>query len=119
LTGDEIRTLASRPGHAIGAHTVHHLALTTQPLEAKRREIVENKITLERLLQRPVDLFSYPYGDCDADMRTIVAEAGFRAAVTVEAGMVSGGTNRLLLPRYEITPARSASFARHMREIFA
>jgi peptidoglycan/xylan/chitin deacetylase (PgdA/CDA1 family)/glycosyltransferase involved in cell wall biosynthesis/SAM-dependent methyltransferase len=119
LTGEEIRLLGSRPGHAIGAHTVHHLALTTQALDTKRREIIEDKIALERLLNRPVDLFSYPYGDFDADTRTIAAEARFRAAVTVEDGMVSAGTNRLLLPRYEITQARAEHFAPYMREIFS
>lgn len=119
LTGDEIRTLANRPGHSIGAHTVNHLALTTQRVDTKRREILENKATLERVLERPVHLFSYPYGDFDADMLAIVGEAGFRAAVTVQAGLVLAGTNRLLFPRYEITPARSESFALYMREIFS
>src|SRR5262249_47998411 len=28
LTRDELRVLATKPGHSIGAHTVHHLALT-------------------------------------------------------------------------------------------
>jgi len=118
LTGDEIRTLAKRAGHLIGAHTVHHLALTTQPAETKRTEIFENKATLERVLGCPVHLFSYPYGDFDADMLAIVSEAGFRAAVTVHAGLVSAGTNRLLFPRHEITPADCASFPRRLREMF-
>ena len=77
LTDDEIRTLAGRPGHTIGAHTVHHLALTTQPADTKRREIVENKAALERLLQRPVHLFSYPYGDFDAETRGDRRRGGF------------------------------------------
>lgn len=118
LTGDEIRALASRPGHSVGAHTVHHLALATQAVETKRKEIVENKIALERLLQQPVHLFSYPYGDFDADMLAIVSEAGFRAAVTVQAGLVSAGTNRLLFPRYEVTPADHGCFPRRLREMF-
>jgi len=118
LTGDEIRTLAKRAGHLIGAHTVHHLALTTQPAETKRTEIFENKATLERVLGCPVHLFSYPYGDFDADMLAIVSEAGFRAAVTVQAGLVSAGTNRLLFPRHEVTPADGASLPRRLREMF-
>jgi len=34
----------------------------------------------------------------------LVRDAGYRAAVTVEAGVVRAGCNRLLIPRYEITP---------------
>jgi peptidoglycan/xylan/chitin deacetylase (PgdA/CDA1 family) len=118
LTGEEVRVLAGRPGHSIGAHTVHHLALTTQPTDTKRREVIENKVTLERLLQRPVHLFASPYGECDAATLTIVREAGFRAAVTVQAGLVSAGANRLLLPRHEITRDYHGCFPLRMREIF-
>jgi len=58
------------------------------------------------------------YGDFDADMLAIVSEAGFRAAVTVQAGLVSAGTNRLLFPRYEVTPADHGCFPRRLRGMF-
>jgi peptidoglycan/xylan/chitin deacetylase (PgdA/CDA1 family)/glycosyltransferase involved in cell wall biosynthesis len=118
LTTDEVRMLASRPGHTIGAHTVHHLALTTQPPETRRREVFENKETLERALHRPVTLFAYPYGDFDGELVRTVGEAGFHAAVTVEAGLVSAGANRLVLPRCEVTPRHTDDFANHLREVF-
>ncbi|MBI3493624.1 MAG: polysaccharide deacetylase family protein, partial [Acidobacteria bacterium] len=118
MTADELRELARRPGHTIGAHSVHHLSLTLQPAETKRREIVDNKIELERLLGRPVNLFSYPYGEFDAATVTVVGDAGFHAAVTVEAGLVSSGTNRLLLPRFEIGVRQRTDFPSHLRELF-
>ena len=119
VTGDEVRALASRPGHAVGSHTMHHLALTAQPMDTKRREVFEDKAALERLLQQRVRLFSYPYGDVDAETLTVVNSAGFLAAVTVEARLVSAGTNRLLLPRYEITTADQGRFPVRLREIFS
>jgi len=119
VTGDEVRALASRPGHAVGSHTMHHLALTAQPMDTKRREVFEDKAALERLLQQRVRLFSYPYGDVDAETLTVVNSAGFLAAVTVEARLVSAGTNRLLLPRYEITTADQGRFPLRLREIFS
>ena len=119
LTEDEVRALASRPGHSIGAHTIHHLALTTQPADTKRIEVFENKMTLERVLHQPVHLFAYPYGELDAEIVMTVRKAGFFAAVTVQAGLVSAGTNRLLLPRYEVTAADRGSFPARLREMFA
>ena len=104
MTASELRELASRPGHTIGGHTTNHLALTMHGREVKRREIVDDKAALERALGRAVDLFSYPYGDFDAEIIAVVRDAGYRAAVTVEAGVVRAGCNRLLIPRYEITP---------------
>jgi peptidoglycan/xylan/chitin deacetylase (PgdA/CDA1 family) len=118
LTDTEIRTLAGRPGHSIAAHTVHHLALTTQPADTKRTEIFENKAALEHLLQQPVRLFSYPYGELDASLVKIAREAGFLAAVTIETGFLSAGMNRLLLPRVEITPRHHAAFALRLHEMF-
>src|SRR5207249_4682851 len=104
-------------GHAIGAHTTHHLVLPTQPLDTRRREILDDKATLERILGRPVTLFAYPYGDFDADTVAIVRDAGFLAAVTTEAGFVACGTNRLPLPRREVTANDHGRFALVAREI--
>jgi peptidoglycan/xylan/chitin deacetylase (PgdA/CDA1 family)/glycosyltransferase involved in cell wall biosynthesis len=118
LTTEEIRELANRPGHSIGAHTVHHLALTTQPLEIRRCEVVADKVALEQAIDRPVPLFSYPYGDYDADVVSVVREAGFLAAVTVNAGLVSAGINRLLLPRYEVTARDHNRFAERIEALF-
>ena len=119
LTGDEIRTLAARPGHTIGAHSVHHLALTTQPSGIKRREVVENKMALEGLIGRPIHLFAYPYSEFDAETLAVVREAGFRAALTVEAGLVTAGANRFLLPRFEVTPRHHGAFREFMHAIVA
>jgi peptidoglycan/xylan/chitin deacetylase (PgdA/CDA1 family)/SAM-dependent methyltransferase len=121
VTGDDIRVLAARPGHTIGAHTTNHLALTAHPAAAKRREIDDDKAALERVLGRAVPLFAYPYGEFDAETIGVVRDAGFHAAVTVDAGLVQAGTNRLLLPRIEITPldADRDRFERRLREMLA
>jgi peptidoglycan/xylan/chitin deacetylase (PgdA/CDA1 family) len=118
LTGREIRMLASRPGHIVGAHTINHLALTMHDAATKQREIAGDRAALERLLERPVHLFAYPYGEFDAGTIAAVRDAGFRGAVTVDAGLVAAGTNRLLLPRIEIAPADRDRFDRRMQEIF-
>jgi peptidoglycan/xylan/chitin deacetylase (PgdA/CDA1 family)/glycosyltransferase involved in cell wall biosynthesis/SAM-dependent methyltransferase len=118
VTATELCELAGRPGHGIGGHTTHHLALTTQPAETKRDEISGNRATLEQVLNRPVQLFSYPYGNFDADTIAAVRGAGYRAAVTVEAGLVTAGANRLILPRNEITSRDGERFPERIKEIF-
>jgi peptidoglycan/xylan/chitin deacetylase (PgdA/CDA1 family) len=118
LTGSELRELANRPGHTIGGHTTHHLALPTQTDATKRDEVLQNKAALERLLETPVHLFSYPYGDFDAATLAIIREAGYRAAVTVQPKPLSMAVNPLLLPRFEITSRDYLRFLMTMREIF-
>jgi peptidoglycan/xylan/chitin deacetylase (PgdA/CDA1 family) len=118
LTTDELRALASRPGHHVGAHTVHHLALTTQPRATKELEVAADKAALESALGCPVSLFSYPYGDYDAELVTIVRDAGFRAAFTVDGGAVTALTNRLLLPRQEVTRRMHSGFAQQLESLW-
>ena len=49
-----------------------------------------------------------PMASSMPSLTRIASEAGFLAAVTVEAGLVSAGTNRLLLPRSRSRPATTA-----------
>ena len=118
LTTDEVRTLADRPGHSVGAHTTHHLALTHHPENTKRSEVLESKTTLEHVTHRPVRSFAYPYGEFDDKTIRLVNEAGFLAAVTVEPGLVSAGTNRLLLPRHEIANEPQRAFSERIGGMF-
>lgn len=118
LTADELRTLAERPGHTIGAHTVNHLALTRHDTAIRQSEIREDKAALERLLERSVDLFSYPYGDFDPPTIAAVRDAGFRAAVTVDPRAVAQGTSRFLLPRIEIVSADHGALDQRLDRLF-
>ncbi len=118
MTAAEIRELSSRRDHTVGSHTVNHLALTTQTLATKRCEVITDKSALEHAVGKPVRLFSYPYGDFDDELVTVVGDAGFLAAVTVEPGLVTAGGSLLTLPRYEVTTGDHARFADRMREIF-
>jgi peptidoglycan/xylan/chitin deacetylase (PgdA/CDA1 family) len=102
MTSDELRELASRPGHSIGGHTTNHLALDLQPVAVQSREIAEDREALERLLGRPVTSFAYPYGAHSRDTIRLAGEAGYRVAVTVEPRVVRAGLRPLQVPRLEV-----------------
>jgi peptidoglycan/xylan/chitin deacetylase (PgdA/CDA1 family)/SAM-dependent methyltransferase len=118
MTGEEVIRLAHNPGHAIGAHTVHHLRLRLQPPEVQAREIVDNKHELETLLGRPVTTFAYPFGEHTQPMEEVVRAAGFDYAVTVERREIRPGVHTLRLPRFEIKGCGGSEFAALMRGIF-
>jgi peptidoglycan/xylan/chitin deacetylase (PgdA/CDA1 family)/glycosyltransferase involved in cell wall biosynthesis len=118
LTASELRALADRPAHAMGGHTINHVALPLQSDQTKRREVSADKAALEELLQRPVTSFSYPYGDFDEATVRIVREAGYETGVTVQPGAVTSGTHSLLLPRFEIVRADRDRFAQKLEGIF-
>jgi peptidoglycan/xylan/chitin deacetylase (PgdA/CDA1 family) len=119
MTGREILQLSQRPGHSIGAHTIHHLALTMHGPATQRSEILDDKTQLERLLGRPVLTFSYPYGDFSAEMVELARAAPFVGAVTVQNGLARRRADPMLLPRIEIRECDAGAFARQLAQAFA
>jgi peptidoglycan/xylan/chitin deacetylase (PgdA/CDA1 family) len=104
MLAHEVRQLAMRPGHTVGAHTVDHVWLPAQAPEVRRDQIVESAKRLERTTGHPVTQFSYPYGAVDDSTREEVAAAGITTAVTTEATPVPPAGDRLRLPRIEVRP---------------
>jgi peptidoglycan/xylan/chitin deacetylase (PgdA/CDA1 family) len=91
LSERELNKLSRHPLACIGAHTSSHAALATLDLEIARREIDDNRLYLEQLLQRPVRHFAYPYGDPStygSREVAIVSQLGFATAVTTRHGQL-------------------------------
>ncbi|MBA2555988.1 MAG: polysaccharide deacetylase family protein [Chloroflexi bacterium] len=102
LSGGQMQELARLPGCAIGVHTVHHLGLPAQRMEVVGREIIESRQELERLLQRPVTVFAYPYGYYDDETTAAAGRAGLAAAFTCDSRAAIQADDRLCLPRVEV-----------------
>ncbi|HVQ41736.1 MAG TPA: polysaccharide deacetylase family protein, partial [Vicinamibacterales bacterium] len=109
-TPKEILDLASRGGHDIGAHSVSHLMLPAQSHEVQRREVGDCRASLEELLGRPVSMFAYPFGAFDSATRSIVAEAGFAAAVACGDAPVPRTPDPMALPRLDVAARAGAPF---------
>lgn len=68
----------------IGAHTLHHIDLTTLRSDAARAEICESKAALEQITGRECKVFCFPKGRYAGHHLAMTAEAGFTAVRTVE-----------------------------------
>ncbi|HEU0046386.1 MAG TPA: polysaccharide deacetylase family protein [Nitrososphaera sp.] len=101
LTWGQIRHMKQN-GVNFGAHTVTHPVLSRLPLEQAREEVQRSKRDIEREIDGPVDLFAYPVGrplDFNEDLKTLVRELGFKAAVTTVFGTNTAETDRYALHR--------------------
>jgi len=98
---EQLRRMIQHP-FTIGAHSRTHPILSALDPERATAEIDGSRKDLETMLGRPVLDFAYPNGRfpdlSDATCR-LVAEAGYRCAVTTEPGMVRRGDDRLALRR--------------------
>ncbi|MGY3388376.1 peptidoglycan/xylan/chitin deacetylase (PgdA/CDA1 family) [Bradyrhizobium sp. USDA 3311] len=91
LSWDGVKQLAADPLVTIGAHSISHCNLARQSEEIAAQEMAVSRTRIERVLERPVLHFAYPYGDREAaGMRefALAASAGFKTAVTTRPGML-------------------------------
>lgn len=89
-------------GHDLGAHTVSHAHLTKLTVARAREEITASKKSLEDRFARTVTEFAYPFGEMNAPVRDLVAEAGFERAWSVEPKAITRWADPFALPRFPV-----------------
>lgn len=91
LSAEQVRTLASHPLVTIGGHTMSHPELGKLSEAEARREILENRVFLEGLIDKPVSHFAYPFGGteaCGPREERLVKNLGFKSATTTRRGNI-------------------------------
>jgi peptidoglycan/xylan/chitin deacetylase (PgdA/CDA1 family) len=119
MLGAEVRALSRLPGCSIGSHSARHLLLPGHPADVQRAELRDCKQTLEALIGQPVPSFCYPFGEHSAALAETVRQTPYLLAVTVDRGLVTGSTDPMLLPRYEIANCTVEEYAAIIGQAFA
>lgn len=122
MSPSELQVLTRGSEITVGAHTVTHPMLASQPVDVQREEIAKSKRHLEDITGKPVTSFSYPYGgpgDVDWAARRLVREAGFKIACANVTGRVGFGEDPYWLPRNLVRDWDKDTFAAKMIEFFS
>lgn len=98
----------------LGGHTVSHPLLSEQTLEVQQQEIEQGKLDLEKLLNRPVTSFAYPFGAYRQETLSLVEKAGFECACSTIENSVWYKSDRFSLPRFEVQNWDKAEFERRL-----
>lgn len=85
----------------IGSHTVTHPILTNIPETQLNFELQNSKKRLEEMLERRVEMFCYPNGAVNENVRQSVEKNGYSGAVTTCQGFNSDDVDPLLLKRID------------------
>jgi peptidoglycan/xylan/chitin deacetylase (PgdA/CDA1 family) len=85
LTWDQIKEM-ERYNFLAGAHTRHHVYLPEVSLAKAQDEIAGSKQIIEDHLGHRIDYMAYPTGGFTEDIKRLVKEAGYKAAVTTNRG---------------------------------
>jgi len=102
MTWQQIQELQSG-GVTFGSHTSTHEILTMVPAAQAEKEIVSSRERIQEKLKVPCSLFSYPNGDCSAQVRGLVAAAGYKFAfLNQDPGVWTRDCDPLLIPRVNV-----------------
>jgi len=102
LTFEDLKSLNAQ--HEVGAHTLTHTRLTTLSSAQAQEEIKGSKKWVEDVTQKECKLFCYPYGEQNEHIRTLVREAGFLGARTVESLEFTASDPFTLPTSLQVTP---------------
>ena len=97
-------------GVEVAAHTVNHVDLGTVTLEQARVEVLDSRKQLEEMLNRPVLLFSFPFGqyaNIREDVRQLIQASGYQALFSAYGGFVNSSTSLFDIPRFGVSSDHS------------
>jgi peptidoglycan/xylan/chitin deacetylase (PgdA/CDA1 family) len=101
LTWREIEAM-SGAGVRFGSHTRSHEILTSVSGDMAHQQVDGTGIEIEKAVGKPCPTFSYPNGNWSATARNIVADAGFKLAVTADRQIWTVDADPLAIPRSNV-----------------
>ncbi len=114
LTTDELVHLSADALVTIGSHTETHPLLTSMSDHSIRRELVSSRARLESVLEKPIRLFSYPFGAHDDSVVAAVARAGYDTAVTGRPRTAGALVDPLRIGRFDVRNWDGDEFERRL-----
>ncbi|MEW6586365.1 MAG: polysaccharide deacetylase family protein [Nitrospirota bacterium] len=101
LDEKELREL-HRSGVDIQSHGCSHRKLTDLSPPEVDREVRQSKAALERILEKPVDFFCYPFGEVNQDIVDSVRNAGYKGGISMVQGLHRKDDNPYMMKRQSL-----------------
>ena len=86
LSPDELREISKHPLVTIGSHGLWHRHFTRLTIDETRFELIESRRLLSAITGSPVDLFAWPFGECNEQLEELSKECGYRASWSIWKG---------------------------------
>lgn len=122
MSEQEIQQLSTNPLFEIGAHSHTHFIEWSDNLDGLDTRIVVgealmSKRLLERMIQKPISSFAWPYGHYSEELIEYAAYIGFTSSLTVDSKSVNRkGASPLKIPRITVNGKCTAENVKHMIE---
>jgi peptidoglycan/xylan/chitin deacetylase (PgdA/CDA1 family) len=111
MSWEEIKTM-SENGIEIGNHTHSHAFFLNKPAGERykifREEVELSQSIIKKNLGLTPEVFTYPYGEFDPEMKKIIKEIGFKAASAQNSGVAHANGDLFMTPRFPMSESYSA-----------
>jgi len=121
MNNEELIKFSNSSYITIGAHTHNHPSLAALDYEGQLYEIGKSKETLENILKKKINYFSYPFGslrDYNNDTKAICRNLEFLLVAANYPGKVYKTTNTFELPRYLVRNWNEDEFSEKLDSFF-
>jgi peptidoglycan/xylan/chitin deacetylase (PgdA/CDA1 family) len=121
MTSEEVKKFARSKSVIIGAHTETHPKLSIYSHQEQYQEISLSKYKLEKLINKPIEHFSYPFGtkeDYNEDAIRVVRDLGFKMVCANYHGQVHRWHSKFEIPRILVRDWNKAEFENKMTSFF-
>jgi len=108
----QIEEVAANNLFEIGGHTMSHSALSYHEKETQHEEILRNKILLENITGRKINLFAYPSGKYNQSTVEVLKQLYFEAAFTTDADIIKKDSDAFTLGRFQVNNWNGNKFKR-------
>lgn len=95
----------------LGSHTMSHRNLSTLKYPEIKKELLESKLAIRKISGIKVNLFCYPMGRFNADIKALVKKTGYTGACSTGSGLINDKTDLYELPRIEWKEITASSLA--------
>ncbi len=105
LNSKQLKALSESPIITIGGHTVTHSCLANESSEMQDYEIKESKEVIEGIINKPLHVFSYPFGqpmDYNDETIKIVQKYGYKRIFSAFPGITNNEYTNGHIPRINI-----------------
>jgi peptidoglycan/xylan/chitin deacetylase (PgdA/CDA1 family) len=97
-------------GMEFGSHSLNHHSLPLLTDSELAEELMRSREVLASIVERPLPVLAYPYGDVDQRVKRAVQRAGYAAALAVNSGPVAIDTDRYEIRRLPVTNRSSDAY---------
>lgn len=101
MTEEQLRAMEAA-GITVESHTYSHKDLRQLSDDAVQQELSKSKVLLEQALHHPIEYIAFPCGFTDSRIEAYTKAAGYKLALTVQAGNAKRGADMYNLPRVAV-----------------